>query len=181
MAEARELGVLYGRSRAAIIASQASRTVLPRTRQAERVRANVRAGRNRRAAAAVAAESLLRRDEPQPSTSSGFDSISDNSAPGPSSSRRVTSSRSRVSGSASSASRLRKIKSSSGKRKKKTKRRKTTSRRRQTTEFREVRISEVNENGELEEIVTYVRANNDGPLPSGRRRKKRKVLSDYED
>lgn len=157
--EARSLGLTYGRSRAHVLSAAADRlrrSLLPRTRQTERVRENVR---TRRAAAA----SLL--SNPQPSTSSGFDSISENSVPGPS---RVRAARPRQ------TTTKRKIK-------RKTKKRPVSSR--CGGEMREVRIQEINADGEIEEIVTYVRAGNGEAATSRRRRKKRKVrrLDGYDD
>lgn len=212
MAEARHFGLAYGRSRAYLAshnqlldAANSSSSplprrtrLMPRTRQTERIRANVQ--RVRRAAAAAVLESILpggsrSRDYAGPSTSSGFDSVnSDNSAPGPSSSSTATrppgprTSRSSAATTASRSARL-----AQPRRKKKYQKKRATasgasSRRRQQQrveeQLREVRISEVNERGELEEVVTYVRSTSsrgDGVLPAGRRRRKRKVLSDYED
>jgi hypothetical protein len=182
MEEARRLGLSYGRTRASLVAhgliatangpaNPGRRTLVPRTRQTERVRANVRASRSRRGAVVVASTGSL--GPAQPSTSSGFDSISENSrgrspAPGPSvggtSSRRVTGT------SASSVKRHRP--------RKKRRRQLRTQKRRRAEKMRKVRITEINHDGVLEETVTYVMASIGGV---GRRKKKRKVLSDYED
>lgn len=182
MEEVRQLGHSYGRRHRENLENPLTnrRGFLARTLQTERVRANVRSQR----ASAVAARQVLesfrylpsvsRADEidiNRPSTSSGIDSISENSRgrspiPGTSSgSRRVSSSRTTLRKSNKTVKRKRKTKTKS----KKASKRKT--------QFREVRISELNENGELVETVTYRAA------PRRRKTKKRKVraISDYED
>lgn len=181
MEEVRQLGHTYGRRHRANLDNSFPRNFLARTLQAERVRANVRAVRSRRASAVAATESFRaygqsasRVDEfdlNRPSTSSGIDSISENSrgrspVPGTSSgSRRVSSSRTTA-----------KKSNKPVKRKLKRKTKKKTSSRKKT-QLREVRIPELNENGELVETVTYRAA------PAKRKTKKRKVraISDYED
>ncbi|KAJ8667429.1 hypothetical protein QAD02_009092 [Eretmocerus hayati] len=186
--EARRLGLSYGRShrprhdsfaedsdvpiatrrRAAAVATLSSRRsnpLLPRTRQAERVRAMVRAGRSRREAENIA----------QPSTSSGIDSVSSRSRspmPGPSRlASGASSSRAPRRSAATTAPRKKRAMRIKRKTKRRTKSKRAASKRAEQ-QIRQVVISQVNENGELEEIVEYVRSLPGGPEP--RRKKKRK-------
>ena len=177
MAEARGLGLSYGRTRTGIPrdgdASFGPHRIIPRTRQTERVRANIRADRDRtrrarevRDIARIPIVAIPNID--QPSTSSGIDSISENSrsrSPNGNTRRRV---RSGGPTAASSSTRSR------AKKTRKTRKRRVTSRG-GATMVREVRIVEVNNDGEEEEIVSYVNV----AAPSSKRRKKksRKVQS----
>ena len=163
MEEARQLGLSYGRSRAGVNQLQQTNSprIIPRTRQTERVRANIRAGRDLNRSRAIREReihervSLFRRFDPdQPSTSSGIESIGENS-------------RSRspdVNAPSTSSGRISTTRRATSKRK--SKKRKTKPRK--STILREVRITEINNDGEEEEIVTYVKV----AATSSRRKKK---------
>lgn len=149
MAEARGLGVSYGRTRTGIprdVDTFGPHRMIPRTRQIERIRANIRADRTR---AREVPNAVRNFDPDQPSTSSsGMESISENSrsrSPNGNSRSRVRSST--VTAASSSRNRAKTT------RKTKKKRKVTTNGERMV---REVRIVEVNNDGEEEEIVTYV-------------------------
>lgn len=145
MEEARRLGVSYGRSRTGVTQDSAlfSR-IVPRTRHTERVRANIR-NRVREVRDTIADIREQFVDPNQPSTSSGLDSIGDNSR-----------SRSPNTNFHACESNPRTSKAKTTKRKKK-KQVKTFSQRNGSTVIREVRITEINDDGEEEEIVTYVK------------------------
>ena len=169
MEEARRLGLSYGRTRAGQPQNSFSPRIIPRTRQTERVRANIRAGRDlNRSRETGERESRVRETRErrhlfgpdQPSTSSGIDSIGENSrsrspdinAPSTSSGRASATRR---------ATTVRKSKS-----------RKAKPRSRMVV--REVRIREINNDGEEEEIVTYVRVK-ETTAPRRKKFGKRKV------
>lgn len=155
MEEARRLGVSYWRSRSGVPNDHVHTfpRIIPRTRQTERVRANIR---NR------ARELQINRVNPheqifdpnQPSTSSGLESVCDNSR-----------SRSPIPSKSNSRS---KSKAKTTKRKKK--KQKTKASNNNGALVREVRITEYNDDGEEEEIVTYVKV---APTTSRRKSKKR--------
>ncbi|XP_033215800.1 uncharacterized protein LOC117172115 isoform X3 [Belonocnema kinseyi] len=174
MEEARSLGLSYGRSRSGLPQNTASPRIIPRTRQTERVRANIRAGRdlNRSRVTRERETRETRRFDPdQPSTSSGIESIGENSrsrspdvnAPSTSSGRTTTTRRVTT-------------KRKSGRATTKRKSKKRTAKPRKSTILREVRITEINNDGEEEEIVTYVKvaATSTRRKKKYRRRKKRK-------
>ncbi|XP_034940121.1 serine/arginine repetitive matrix protein 2 isoform X2 [Chelonus insularis] len=159
IAEARLLGQTYGRRRLGFTAPfdpifgfHSRQRLIPRTRQSERVRASVHADRNRTSDRA----NPRTFDPDQPSTSSGLDSISENSrASGTIPSRRTTT---------------------------KSKSRKTSSRKKRghktksdnKLHHQKVYIREYNTDGEEQEIVTYVKVKS---RQTSRKRKKRTVKS----
>lgn len=145
--EARRLGLSYGRTRGRhVVQNTFSPRIIPRTRQTERVRANIRAGRNLNLSRSRETRERRRLlfDPDQPSTSSGIESIGENSrsrspdinAPSTSSGRTRTTRRATT-------------------RKRKTRASKT--KKRNNTILREVRITEINDDGEEEEIISYVK------------------------
>lgn len=174
MAEARGLGVTYGRTRTGFsneveimgrFQHMYRQRLIPRTRQSERVRANIRADRNRareELTTTVITRAIPSFDPEQPSTSSGIDSISENS---------------RGRSPNNSSSNLPRAKRTANN---KTKRSKATSRKKKSrkmnkksdTILREVRIREYNTDGEEKEIVTYVKVK---PQTARRKHKKRGV------
>lgn len=143
MEEARRLGVSYGRTRTGTTENGAliSR-IVPRTRHTERVRANIR---NRTVRNSIANIQFI--DPNQPSTSSGLDSIGDNS-------RSPNANFHACEGSTSSArsNKRSKTKTTKKKRKKHEKRLRSGG-----TMVREVRIREINDDGEEQETVTYIK------------------------
>ncbi|XP_015111930.1 uncharacterized protein LOC107037735 [Diachasma alloeum] len=156
MAEARCLGTTYGRTRSGApqdfphppmhTPGPSHRRIIPRTRQTERVRANIRADRRRQ-------ENTRHFDPDQPSTSSGIESVYDSN----SRNDLIASVIQRVSAAMSRNARGR-VKSKSAKKPRRRKTaRKTSSRSTGNSEVREVRIREINEDGEEKEIVTYVK------------------------
>lgn len=171
MAEARGLGLSYGRTRTGIpneISNFGPNRMIPRTRQTERVRANIRADRDRtREARQSSRNGGTTFDPEQPSTSSsGMDSISENGR---------TETRTRMmfgepSGHSQmpTSSRARRS-AKTGSRKTKKKKRKVTVRNERMV--RQVRIREYNDDGEEREIVTYV---NVAPTSTKRRKKRGK-------
>ncbi|KAK0085225.1 hypothetical protein PV325_005560 [Microctonus aethiopoides] len=174
MAEARGLGVTYGRTRTGFsneveimgrFQHMYRQRLIPRTRQSERVRANIRADRNRareELTTTVITRAIPSFDPEQPSTSSGIDSISENS---------------RGRSPNNSSSNLPRAKRTANN---KTKRSKATSRKKKSrkmnkksdTILREVRIREYNTDGEEKEIVTYVKVK---PQTARRKHNKRGV------
>ena len=150
MEEARQLGYAHGsRTRAYNFGMNSSR-LIPRTRQSERVRANIRATRSNRAAAAESVavpstSSASRRVANQnlPSTSSGFESVSENSySPIPSSSGMQTNRTRKPS--KKSISKRTKITKSKRKLKK------------PTSSSKKVVIQEIDEDGEIVEYVQVI-------------------------
>lgn len=153
MAEARLLGVTYGRTRTGVTQDQDlhnrflhRQRLVPRTRQTERVRANIRAGRYSTQQIQQTPRVI---DPDQPSTSSGFDSISENS-------------RGRSPYNSSTAPQSRRTASIKSKRSKATTRKTRKSKKTKSNNdgemiIQEVRIREINADGEEEEIVTYVK------------------------
>lgn len=162
--EARRLGLSYGRTRGRHqIQNTFSPRIIPRTRQTERVRANIRAGRRNLSRETRARERRRLFDPDQPSTSSGIESIGENSrsrspdinAPSTSSGRTKTTRRATT---------------------KKSKTSKSKTKKRNNTILREVRITEINDEGEEEEFVTYVKVKETTTSTSRKRKtKKRKV------
>ncbi|XP_063995960.1 uncharacterized protein LOC135173177 [Diachasmimorpha longicaudata] len=156
MAEARCLGTTYGRTRSGVpqnfshspmhTPGPSHRRIIPRTRQTERVRANIRADRRRQ-------ENTRNFDPDQPSTSSGIESTYDSN----SRNDLIASIIQRVSAGISRNGRGKVQSKSTAKKPRKRKATRTTSSRSGNTELREVRIREVNEAGEEKEIVTYVK------------------------
>lgn len=142
MEEARRLGVSYGRTRTGTAESGASvPRIVPRTRHTERVRATIRnrTGRNN-------ITNVRYFDPNQPSTSSGLDSIGDNS-------RSPNAHFHAYGGNASSTRSNRTSKTTKKKRKSHEKKGAPKN----GTMVREVRIREINDDGEEKEIVTYVK------------------------
>ncbi|XP_017883557.1 serine/arginine repetitive matrix protein 2-like isoform X2 [Ceratina calcarata] len=217
MEEARRLGVSYGRTRT--ILQESHPRIVPRTRHTERVRATIRR-RNRLDDNAQLSRQLIN-DPSQPSTSSGFETLGDNSqsrSPSnasnslgsgerycskkhPRKSRRSRNSSSESSDLSISRKSRRRINDKTNSRhsdKSKTKRKSTTSKKstggsrksrtrnnstktgrsrknsNRGTVLREVRITERNEDGEEEEIVTYVKVSTVSAVRSRRRRTKRR-------
>lgn len=171
MAEARCLGTTYGRTRSGApqdfphVPSSTSGSVrqrIPRTRQTERVRANIRADRRRQ-------QTIPHFDPDQPSTSSGIESIDSNSR-----NDFVSSIIQRVSAAMSNARGKVKSKTAPKTRRRKVKKSRTTG----NSELREVRIREINDAGEEEEIVTYVKVKTSSAKRKTKKRTKRtrKVL-----
>lgn len=158
MEEARRLGVSYGRTRTERVYDSdllSIPRVIPRTRQTERVRANIRADRNR---AREAHDREPAFDPDQPSTSSGIDSIGENSQ------SRLRDGNCIKAVAFSSYTSVKRKRTS-------TKTRKRKSKSKNGTLVREVRITEFNGNGEEEEIVTYVKVT--PSLPRSKRKKKK--------
>lgn len=145
MEEARRLGVSYGRSRTGANPENGALIprIVPRTRHTERVRANIR---NRTVRNTITNVRFV--DPNQPSTSSGLDSIGDNS--------RSPNAHFRACG-VSTMSRSNRTSKTKTTKKKKKKQGKKGSSRNSNTMVREVRIREINDDGEEEEIVTYVK------------------------
>lgn len=165
MEEARRLGVSYGRTRTGTTPGNGSLfpRIVPRTRHTERVRTSIR-NRVREVRDTIVNVHEQYIDPNQPSTSSGFDSIGDNSR-----SRSPNNNFHMYENNASSAwlntkSRTRIVK-------KKTKKRRTNSKRNGDTLIREVRITEFNDDGEEEEIVTYVKV----ASPTSRKKHKKRT------
>lgn len=148
MEEARSLGLSYGRTRGRHFQNSFSPRIIPRTRQTERVRANIRAGRNLNLSRETRARETTRErrrlfDPDQPSTSSGIESFGENS-------------RSRspyINAPSTSSGRTRMTRRAVTKKRKTGKGKKPRSK----TILREVRITEINNEGEEEEIVSYVK------------------------
>ncbi|KOX75957.1 PHD and RING finger domain-containing protein 1 [Melipona quadrifasciata] len=174
--EARRLGVSYGRIRSNIPQDYYPR-IIPRTRHTERVRATIRR-RNRLDDNTQLTQQLIF-DPNQPSTSSGLESFGDKSQSRSSSNASSSlgsrgrncsnkhSGKSRKYRSSSSDSSDESVsRNGSRNNSKKSKRSKNVSNR--GTLLKEVRITECNENGEQEEIVTYVKV---AAVDSKRRRK----------
>lgn len=150
MEEARHLGVSYGRNRADIASGPIFSRIVPRTRHTERVRANIRnRAREVRNTIADIRERFI--DPSQPSTSSGLDSIGDNSR---SRSPNINFHACNDNTSSSRSNARSKTKTIKRKRKKSVKK---SSQKSGNNVFREVRIREINNDGEEEEIVTYVK------------------------
>ncbi|CAD6221277.1 GSCOCG00005124001-RA-CDS [Cotesia congregata] len=170
--EARCLGMTYGRREAGLASQYMSANnfrplqhrLVPRTRQTERVRASIRATRNRREQVPelVAVSRVF--DPDQPSTSSGFDSISENS--------RGRSPNASSAGNFSHHSRRTASKSKS--RSKPTSRKKKTPKRKKAKNnepvLQKVVIKDYGTDGEEREIVSYVKVKSG---TSSRKRKKR--------
>lgn len=154
MEEARRLGVSYGRTRTGVSNENVHSLprIIPRTRQTERVRANIRNRARELQINRVNNHEQIIFDPNQPSTSSGLESVGDNSI-----------SRSPITSKSNSKS---KSKGKTGKRKSKKRTRSSNN----NTLVREVRITEYNDDGEEEEIVTYVKV---APASSRRKSKKR--------
>nr|XP_003700397.2 PREDICTED: uncharacterized protein LOC100882431 isoform X1 [Megachile rotundata] len=216
MEEARTLGVSYGRSYRNNLIQDSFRRIIPRTRHTERVRANIL--RRNRVDDNLQLSHQLRLDPNQPSTS-GLESLGDNSQSRSSSntsssrgrncsnkhsrksqkSRRSRSSSSDSSDVSVSRNSQRRVgdKSDAGNSGTKKSRRKSSSKRKSSTKksgsrtksrksgrskkssnrgtlLREVRITERNENGEEEEIVTYVKVASVGPRKRKTKRRKRR-------
>ncbi|XP_046483809.2 PHD and ring finger domains 1 isoform X2 [Neodiprion pinetum] len=170
MEEARRLGESYGRTRTGRDRElSVGPRVIPRTRQTERVRANIRADRNRAASlsretrhAADSRDAVVFFDPDQPSTSSsGLDSVAGSTsraraaeaAPG----RRVCE----VTGSKKSTSKSA-SKSSTVKRKRKNKKVRKTSSKQTIMKLRKVRLTEIDDDGKKVEIITYVKVKSSG-------------------
>ncbi|XP_057324063.1 uncharacterized protein LOC130666806 [Microplitis mediator] len=162
MATVRSLGMTYGR-REAGLASQYETAALfglvpqrlvPRTRQTERVRANIRANRSIRTNDdRITPQRVF--DPDQPSTSSGFDSISENS--------RGRSPNSSATRNCPHHSRHTASKSKSKTRPKATSRKKKTPKRKKNDSeplVQKVIIKEYGTDGEEKEIVSYVKVKN---------------------
>ncbi|XP_066599342.1 protein split ends isoform X2 [Prorops nasuta] len=161
MEEARRLGVSYGRIRGGQAPQDRvnSNRMVPRTRQMERVRANIRANNRARQL-----ENAIPFDPNQPSTSLGLDSIGESSHNSPPTHRPTTSKRRTI----------RKCKVTRRKRRSLRKNKKSV--KSASSELREVRITEINADGEEEEIITYVRVNpNTGRKYKKKSRKRRKA------
>lgn len=172
IAEARCLGMTYGRREAGLASQYMSANnfrplqhrLVPRTRQTERVRASIRATRSRREPVPelVAVSRVF--DPDQPSTSSGFDSISENS--------RGRSPNASSAGNFSQHSRRTASKSKS--RSKPTSRKKKTPKRKKAKNnepvLQKVVIKDYGTDGEEREIVSYVKVKSG---TSSRKRKKR--------
>lgn len=159
MEEARRLGLSYGRTRGTEIRNHAGPRLIPRTRQTERVQANIRAHRitiHHRPRVPIF-------DPNQPSTSSGLESVSENSRSRSPASMRSQASTSR--GPRGTTSR----RSKPTKTKRKKKKRTGSS----TTELRKVVITEINEDGEEQQTVSYVKVTSTSRKKS--RKKSRKV------
>ncbi|EFN80079.1 RING and PHD-finger domain-containing protein KIAA1542 [Harpegnathos saltator] len=146
MEEARHLGVSYGRSRTGTTPENGALIprIVPRTRHTERVRANIR---NRTVRNTITNIRFI--DPNQPSTSSGLDSIGDNS--------HSPNANFRACGRNTSSTRSNRTSKTKTTKKKRKKRETKSSARKNSTVVREVRIREINDNGEEEEIVTYVK------------------------
>lgn len=163
MEEARNLGVSYGRTRTGLpreidltiglfgsrqrASSSLHSRIVPRTRQTERVRANIREQVRRSTRATTF-------DPDQPSTSSGIESISENS-----SNSRAIPSTSRGTASGTGVKRISKTKKPSTR---KTRKKRTTKKNKSNNDdgdsvMHEVRIREINAEGVEEETVTYVK------------------------
>lgn len=150
MEEARRLGVSYGRSRTGVESGPMFPRIVPRTRHTERVRANIRnRAREVRNTIADIRERFI--DPNQPSTSSGLDSIGDNSR---SRSPNINFHACNDNTLSSRSNATSKTKMTKRKRKKSVKK---NSQRSGGNVLREVRIREINDDGEEEEIVTYVK------------------------
>lgn len=155
MEEARRLGVSYGRTRTGVSNENVHSLprIIPRTRQTERVRANIRNRARELQINRVNNHEQIIFDPNQPSTSSGLESVGDNSI-----------SRSPITSKSNSKSK------SKGKTAKRKSKKRTRSSNNNGTLVREVRITEYNDDGEEEEIVTYVKV---APASSRRKSKKR--------
>lgn len=146
MEEARRLGVSYGRSRTGTNPESGALIprIVPRTRHTERVRANIRSRTVRNTIA-----NIRFIDPNQPSTSSGLDSIGDNS--------RSPNANFRACGISTMSTNSKRTSKTKTTKKKKKKHGKKSSLRNGNTVFREVRIREINDDGEEKETVTYVK------------------------
>ncbi|XP_014483609.1 PREDICTED: uncharacterized protein LOC106749063 [Dinoponera quadriceps] len=163
MEEARRLGVSYGRTRTGTNPEGGASIprIVPRTRHTERVRANIR---NRTVRNTITNIQFI--DPSQPSTSSGLDSIGDNSrSPNANVHAREVNT--------SSARPKKTSKTKATKKKRKKKHEKKSSSKKGSTMLQEVRIREINDDGEEEEIVSYVKVTSSTSRRKCKKRTKR--------